>query len=402
MDHLAKYLNALRDASGLPFYPWVFDFLLVLTFTLHILLVNLVIGGTIILLWGRFSGNPYGLRLSRSLSAVLPVSLSWAIVLGIAPLLFVQVIYDPFWYFSSVLSAWWTLAFLALIALAFSLFYVYYLRGGYEGKGRPVWIFLALIALLMVAVIIHALSLQAVHPETWSEWIVKKGRINFSGSGLYAFKWPRILHFFWASLAVTGIFLMLYARYFRARPDYPSEYLDWVEKTGAKVAFISSLLQSGVGVWWLLTLPGEFRFYSHPLFIIGVVLGLMLLGILALAQTRPSAYTWPATILTFLTVFFMSYAREALRMKYLHGAGYSFTDYPVYPSWSSTVLFLFTFVMGLVILFYLGLVAFRAGRGQKEVGSHGLGKLAVALNYLWIGIIVIIGLIVSFKNAALP
>ncbi|OAQ20418.1 hypothetical protein [Thermosulfurimonas dismutans] len=402
MDSFANYINTLRDVSGLPFYPWLFDILLVFTFTCHILLVNLVLGGSIVLLWGKLSGNPYGGRLSRSLSRVLPISLSWAIVLGVAPLLFIQVIYDPFWYFSSVISAWWTLAFLALIALAFSLFYVYYLRGGYEGQGNPLWVFLALAALSTVAVIIHALSLQAVHPERWSEWVVKGGRVNFSGSGLYAFELPRILHFILASVAIIGIFLMLYARYFRARPDYPSEYLAWVERTGARTAFVFSLLQAGAGIWWFLTLPRTFHFYIHPLFLIGAGFGITLIVVLALAQARPSAYTWPVTILAFLTVFFMSYAREALRMKYLHRAGYSFADYPVHPSWSSTALFLLTFVMGLVILFYVGLVAFRAGRGHKEVGSHGLGKLAVTLSCLWIGIMVVIGLVISFKNGALP
>lgn len=75
MDSFANYINTLRDVSGLPFYPWLFDILLVFTFTCHILLVNLVLGGSIVLLWGKLSGNPYGVRLSRSLSRVLPISL---------------------------------------------------------------------------------------------------------------------------------------------------------------------------------------------------------------------------------------------------------------------------------------------------------------------------------------
>jgi len=402
MDILAQYIHNLRDVNGLPFYPWLFDLLLVLTFTFHILLVNLVIGSSVILLWGRLSGNSYGLRLSRSLSRVLPISLSWAIVLGVAPLLFIQVLYDPFWYFSNVISAWWALAFLGLIALAFSLTYVYYLRGGYGGEGNPLWIFWALAVLIVVAFIIHALSLQALHPEKWLEWVVKKGRADFGGSRLYAFEVPRILHFLAASVAISGVFLMLYARYFRARPDYPAEYLNWVERTGVRIALIFSLLQAGAGLWWLLTLPREFSFFMHPLFLIGAGAGAILIVVLAMAQNNPSAYTWPVTILAFLTVFFMSYAREALRMKYLARFDYSFATYPVYPSWSSTALFLLTFLMGLIVLAYVGLVAFRAGRGQKEVGGHGFGKLAVTLSWLWIGIMVVIGLVISFKNGALP
>ncbi len=402
MDFVASYVNQLRDVSGLPFYPWLFDFLLVLTLALHLLLVNLVLGGTSLLLWGRLFGGSFGLRLSRSLSRVLPISLSWAIVLGVAPLLFIQVIYDPFWYFSNVLSAWWALIFLGLIALAFSLSYVYYLRGGYEGAGNPLWPLLSLAALLVTAGIIHALSLQAIHPEKWSAWIFGDGQSYRVGARLLAFELPRFLHFFLASLAITGIFLMLYARYFDTRPDYEPTYLSWVGRIGARTALIFSLLQAAAGLWWLLSLPADFRFYTHPLFLLGAGLGLALIGLLFRAQRDPRSYALKTAILAGLTVFFMSYAREALRMQYLSRAGYTFSDYPVHPSWSSTVLFLLTFVMGLVVLGYVGLVAYRAGRGQKEVGAHGWGKAALALCWLWIVVMVTLGLIISFKNGALP
>ena len=402
MQPLALYFQQLRDVSGLPFYPWLFDFLLVLTFTLHILAVNLVLGGTLVLLWGRLFGGPYGLRLSRSLSRALPITLSWVIVLGVAPLLFIQVLYDPFWYFSNVISAWWALAFLALIALSFSLLYLYYLRGGYEGAGNPLWPLVALLSLLFVAVIIHALSLQALHPEKWPEWAVKGGTEYQSGGKLFALSLPRLLHFLFASLAATGVFLLFYARYFRPRADYDPDYLSWAARTGARLALIFSLLQAAVGIWWLLSLPAEFRFYTHPLFLLGAGFGLLFILYLLSVRQDPEPHTGRIGALFAATVFFMSYAREALRMKYLSRAGYSFASYPVHPSWSSTALFLLTFLMGLVILSYVGLVAYRAGRGQKEVGAHGWGRLSVFLSWLWILVMVIIGLVLSFKNGALP
>jgi hypothetical protein len=132
--NIGTYLNVMRDPAGLPSPAIIFDFFLVLTFALHILLVNLVIGSALLILYGRFSSNPNAKLLSQSLSRLLVNSLSWAIVLGVAPLLFVQVIYDPFWYTANTMSAWWALGFLAFIALAFILAYVFYLGGGYEGK----------------------------------------------------------------------------------------------------------------------------------------------------------------------------------------------------------------------------------------------------------------------------
>ncbi|MBX6422736.1 hypothetical protein [Thermosulfurimonas sp. F29] len=402
MESLAPYVLHLRDLSGLPFYPWLFEFLLVLTLALHLLVVNLVLGSTMFLLWGRLFGGSFGLRLSRSLSRVLPISLSWAIVLGVAPLLFIQVIYDPFWYFSNVISAWWALAFLGLIALAFSLAYLYYLRGGYEGAGNPLWILLALMALLLVAAIIHALSLQAVHPEKWPEWTAESRGLFETGGRLHAFSLPRYLHFILASVAVTGIFLMLYARYFEVRKDFDPSYLAWVGRIGVRTALVFSLLQAGAGLWWLGSLPAEFRFYTQPLFLLAALSALLLILLLFVARRDPARHSLRVAVVAGLTVFLMSYAREVLRMKYLSRAGYRFSDYPVNPSWSSTALFFLSFLMGLLILGYVGLVAYRAGRGQREVGAHGWGKLAVALCWIWIGIMVTLGLIISFKNGVLP
>ena len=52
-------------------------------------------------------------RLSIALTKVAKVGVSLLIVLGVAPLLFTQVIYDPQWYASNVLSARWAIVFIA-------------------------------------------------------------------------------------------------------------------------------------------------------------------------------------------------------------------------------------------------------------------------------------------------
>ena len=53
-SHVNEVLAALRDPMGVPLYPVVFQLLMVLTFALHILFVNFVVGGLLISLWGRF------------------------------------------------------------------------------------------------------------------------------------------------------------------------------------------------------------------------------------------------------------------------------------------------------------------------------------------------------------
>ncbi len=108
-------IQTLQDPMGVPFYPMVFQGLSILTFALHIFFVNLVLGGALIAAWGHFSSDQRWHKLSRMLAKVTTINISIAIVLGVAPLLFVQVIYDPFWYTSNLLSAWWTMLFLAAL-----------------------------------------------------------------------------------------------------------------------------------------------------------------------------------------------------------------------------------------------------------------------------------------------
>ncbi len=399
--NIGTYLNAMRDAAGLPSPAFVFDFFLVLTFALHILLVNLMLGSALLILYGRFSANEHAKRLSQSLSRLLVNSISWAIVLGVAPLLFVQVIYDPFWYTANTLSAWWALGFLGFIILGFVLAYVFYLNGGYEGKGSPLWVLLSLAFLILAGVIMHSLAVTQLYPEKWPSFAVIKGVYQSSGSSLHGFELFRFLHFIVPSLAVVGVWLMFYGNYFKGTGKYSEEYLSYVAKLGAKLALYASLGQAVVGFIWLLTLPTEFSFFTNPFFILAFLSALVLLGVLFKAQGNPSGFAKICAFLLGLTVLLMGAAREALRTNYFTKAGYRLADYPVNPSYGSLILFLATFVIGLIVLLYTALVAYRSGQGIKEVGYEGLGRLSVILLWGWILVMVFIGVIISLKNGTL-
>ncbi len=399
--NISAYLNAMRDPAGLPSPAFIFDFFLVLTFALHILLVNLVVGSALLIIYGRLSSNPNAKILSQSLSRLLVNALSWAIVLGIAPLLFVQVIYDPFWYTANTISGWWALGFLGFIALAFLFAYFFYLGGGYEGKGTVSWIFLSLVLLVLAGITMHSLSVAQLYPEKWPSFIVRNGKYLSLGSSLHAFELFRFLHFMVPSLAVAGIWLIIYGDYFKGQGKFSEEYLNWVKQFGAKLALYASLIQAVVGFIWLLTLPSDFKFYSNPFFIVALVSVIILLILLFKAQSSPSQYAKPLAGLLILTVLLMSAAREALRMTYFGKVGYTMANYPVNPSYGSLLLFIATFIMGAIVLLYTAIVAYRSSKGIKEVGYEGLGKLSVFLMLAWIVVMVVIGVIIAIKNGAL-
>ncbi len=360
-------LQTLRDPFGVPFFPWMFQGLMVLTFTLHILVVNLAVGGIAVAMYCHFKGGEYKKRLSFALAKASTINLSVAIVLGVAPLLFVQVIYDPFWYVSNSLSAWWAMGFLLTITIAFLAVYVFYLKRHKNPDAWGGYAVLSLVAVVFAGLIISALSVQGLVPGEWLKWYsAPGGEINTAGCSLHYFELGRFLHFMVPALINIGIFMMLYAWYFRPRTDVDGGYLDWVGRAGARVAKLAVMVEIAVGFWWLLTLPGELHFMRNPYLWVGAGLGLVLLFGLLQAEKAPERYALPLAGLSFVATLVMVVAREVLRMGYLGVYQYSIYDYPVNVDWGSTALFFVTFVMGLVVIAWPLTVAFRLGRGTLK------------------------------------
>ncbi len=391
--NISEMLKSLQDPAGIPFYPLAFQILLVLTFALHIVFVNFVIGGSFMAVYSYFRTGKHYRALSKAFAKATTINLSLAIVLGVAPLLFMQVIYDPFWYTSNVLSASWMIGILFVLMSAFSFAYTFYLKLN-KGKGHiAVWGILAFLLVILAAVIMHVVSYQALLPEKWLEWYTNNNGVNLYGTRLYAFQLPRFLHFIAASFALTGVFMMLYSWYFWKREDMDSAYLAWVGKTGAGIALFFTVLQMAAGVWWLLSLPATFHPYTNYMFLTGVSFAIILVLALIKAQTDPRRYALPVAAIMVITVLAMSSFREVLRMLYAGKYNYSIYSYKLNLSYGSTALFLASFVMGIIIVGYMLTVVFRMGRSSKpvELSSLKLRTWSVYLMIAWILIMIGIG-----------
>lgn len=94
----AAMTAALADPAGAPSHPAIFLVLGVVTFALHIAAVSILLGSTGLALFARYKATDYWLRLGSTMAFTAKAATGAAIVLGVAPLLFVQVIFDPFWY----------------------------------------------------------------------------------------------------------------------------------------------------------------------------------------------------------------------------------------------------------------------------------------------------------------
>lgn len=395
-------VKTLQDPMGIPFFPGVFQVLLVLIFAFHIMFVNFALGTSFLSAYGWLRKEGHWKRLSRSMVRATTANLSMAILLGIAPLLFVQVIYDPFWYASNMLSAAWAIGFVFILMLAYGLVYVFYLKRDSRGYGFAVFGITAVLLLVLAGAIMHALGYQFLQPDKWADWYVQGNAARTSGVSLHSFQIPRFLHFITPSFAMTGIFLMLYAWYFGKRDDRDGEYVQWVGKLGARMAFFFSVLQAGIGIWWLLSLPSAFRFYTNPFFFLGVGLSIALLMVLYVARNAPARYAVGSMAIAVLAVVGMSSAREALRMGYLGRFGYSIFQYKLNLDFGSTALFLATFAMGGIIIGYLLFIGYKAGRTSgtytASASLNTWGRVSVVMLFLWIAAVVGLGIIISVRN----
>ena len=331
------------------------------------------------------------------------MSISAAIVLGVAPLLFVQVVYSPFWYASNVLSAAWVIGFIFIMMAAFSLSYAGYLRG--EKSGAAGLIAAALALFLLAGFIMHVLNFQALHPERWFGWYVRAGGVDASGTALHDFSLPRYLHFIVPAFAVTGVFLMLFSWYCEPRADADRAQLDWAARLGSGLAFWATAAQVAVGLWFLLSLPDELRFMKNPIFLTAAALGLALLGYLGrihLSPRRPQESAPAAALATTVVVLAMAATREALRAAYLGRFGYGMSSNRMTLDWGSTALFFGTFVPGLVVLAYILSVAFQSGRvaGRWEAGPgmQAWGRASIGILLAWIVVVAGLGVVVTLRG----
>jgi hypothetical protein len=404
---LSLFVNSMRDPSGLPFYPLVFQALLVLTFAMHITMINLAIGCAFTAVCEAGKKTAYGLRLARGLGRTLTVTFSIAIVLGVAPLLFVQVIYDPMWYSANLMSAFWAMLFLVIVTVAFYSAYGFYLGNSRAtvGDSRLLWGMVAAVMLLFAGVIMHMLSMEQLNVYEWKNWVLDAtGMPDTGGGAFHGVKTGRFLHFVLSSFAVTGVYLMLYAWYFQNRSDYEPGYLAYVAGKGANMAMAGTVLSIAAGFWWAGTVPGEFHFMRNAFFLPGAIGGIALLAYLGKVFFNPLKHAPHAAIAMFLVIFVMCCAREALRMDYVAQAGYSVYDYKLNLDWGSTLLFFASFVMGLCVLCFPAMVAFRAGRAERDevvTLDPAIGKRAVAMLIAWFVVVAGLGLVISLKNGTL-
>lgn len=357
-------LTLIPTPDTIPAPSWLFLLLDVSTFTLHILLINIVLGGSLILLFtraGKQSAEPEN-KLQEGIAGKLPVIIALAINFGVAPLLFLQVIYGHLFYTSSVLMAvYWILIIPLLIVGYYGAYYYIRKKSSAPMLSRIAILLTSLILLYIGFIFVNNMTMMA-QPEKWVAYFENRGGTLLNSGDPTII--PRYLHFVTASIAIGGLFLAI-VWWFRKQKNAAGA--EEKIKSALRIFGIATAMQVVIGFWFLLALPSEFiiQFMGQNLFFTLLLFAGIFLGIGAIVFAFLGNLTFTAAFFV-ATILTMVITRANLRALYL-GDAFSLSSLKVAPQYGVMALFFIIFAVGIVSVVYMVRMAISAN--ERRIAS---------------------------------
>ncbi len=340
-------------------WGWL-QFLLILTFVLHLLFMNTMLGTAIIALVASYRGKAQDLRTEKEISTKLPYIIAFTINLGVAPLLFIQVLYGHLIYTSSVLMAVYWLSIIAILLIAYYSAYIYDFKFEVLGAARTFFIAATVILLLFIGFLFSNNLTLMLTPEKWSQYFANPNGtiLNLSEPTLI----PRYLHFVVASVAVGGLFLAIMWKF--KSPNVYDKAEDKI-KQGMKWFTYATIVQVFIGLWFLISLPKDIMalFMGENLPAMILLLSGIIGAILALVFGFKNR-VWHCAGTTLFTIVIMVIIRELVRREYLK-PHFTVSALKVEAQYSPLILFIVTLITGLFLVGYMLNLAFRK-KGEAE------------------------------------
>lgn len=330
-----------------------------LTLTLHLAAMSAVFGGLGALLLARVPGR-LELAGGRRFVRLAPTLMAATVTLGVAPLLFLQLVYHRQVYAAAIASAWYWLAVPAAVVAAYYLLYAQAFRAGAAtAAGAAVAttpLVLAFLLLAFVSMVYSAVFTLAETPRTLAAaWSADpSGLVLDPDLGRWLPRWLHVV----AGAVMTGAFAL--AAF--ARDD---ERLSGTARAICGGSFLAAVL---LGFGALAGLREALPRYMSSAAILWLLASLLLaLGALHFLFRGRLV---PAGAALFVSLFAMVVQRHLARDLMLRGA-LDPAALPVRPQWDVFALFLACFVAMLAVGAWMLRAFFRAsatvdaGRGDR-------------------------------------
>ncbi|MDW7772389.1 MAG: hypothetical protein SCH71_05805 [Desulfobulbaceae bacterium] len=344
--------------------PWVwFQLLLTATLFLHLILMNIMLGTGIIAFVNHFRAPEQENPLCRTIARNLPFAIAFTVNFGVAPLLFVQVLYGNFLYTSSILMAVFWLSIIGLLILGYYAAYVYKHRYDSLGSARVAVTGLTVTVLLLIGFFMSNNFTLMLRPETWVRYFDNPSGtlLNLMDPTLF----PRYFHFLTAAIAVGGLSIALYYEFRRRQGD--QQTAQWIAY-GLRWFGFATITNFGFGfLFFGILLEDGLNMHSFA----GTMIAMLLLPAIALGilsvihsfqgRTMPTLYT------VLPTVFMMILIRDLVRAAYLKPY-FSITEMPGAFQYSPFLVFMLFFAGGLLLLGWM-IKLVRHTYSNRETGT---------------------------------
>ena len=299
--------------------PVILQGLLVVLFLAHLVFVNFMVGGSILTVAAELAGrrNRDFDRLAEEIAATITVNKSLAVVLGVGPLLCINLLYTLYFYSANALTGnmWISIVPLVIVAFLLSYWHKYSWRRMEQAKSLHIAIGAAAALLFMFIPLVFLTNINLMlFPEEWGH--VK----GFWSALMLANVWPRYAHFLVACVAVTSLFLLIYM----TRRAYPVEQLfEKLDRSTLRrgfywIAFGATLMQFILGPLVFFTLPWHgVTLAMFVVICVGVALAIAAMVLMwreiHASDDRIGRLILPVIALIMTTGFAMGYGRHLYR-----------------------------------------------------------------------------------------
>ncbi len=327
----------LPDSNFLSAPLWVFTALHVLTLSLHFLAMNFLFGGILVVLRAG-SAKRWDDPVVKKLIKIFPSAMAVTITLGVAPLLFVQMVFPRQIYSAAIVSGWLWLAVIPAVIVAYYALHRAALKSEQATAAKRSSLLVALLGMLYVSLVYSSVFSMAERPQLIHSLYARdqSGFLLNPEAGDYFLRW---LHMMLGAASVGGFFVGLIGR------DHAEAY-----ETGKKFFLWGMVLASGAGIGYLSVLSPFLPAFMHSPGIwaltAAVVLSLGSLHFFFVKKFLPSGLMLSFSVMGMVT------ARHYVRLVKLQGQ-FDPAAWRVAPQWSPFLLFLVCFAAALAALFYM-------------------------------------------------
>ncbi|MEZ8219220.1 hypothetical protein B0813_002757 [Candidatus Fervidibacteria bacterium JGI MDM2 SSWTFF-3-K9] len=367
MKGMASLIPA-PEPIPLPAPVWLLQALLFITFVLHIVPMNMTLGGLVILAHGEMSGR-MSEPLRRWITSYLPVTVAFTVTTGVAPLLFLQVLYGQLFFPAAVIIAWAWFAVIIALLLGYYGVYAYVLASDRLGRWRG-WVIIGSTALFLYVAFAfnNVITLMSTPFRWWELWQERNPSVHFNLNIWEPTLFPRFGHFVLGAIAVAGLIAALYGSILLRKGEVTGKEL--VTK-GVSWFAGATIINYFVGAVFLFThekpvwqafIGGDML--ATVLLWSGIVFSLVALisAFLSLRFERPFPLLTVAAIATLLTIVTMAGVKFTVRSLLIarHAPLFNLRDVPVQPQWGIIVLFVILLLAGLWVVAWMLLQLRRA------------------------------------------